>query len=223
VVLFALLATAIAGVAVVAAIPGMQPSPPDSGRAEGFVRPFDYQVPAGSGIRVYAKSDHLNVLSEPPADVWGISIWAVGHVLKDPCDWQEDSTLVPREPGVEGLLSYIRSVDRLHVEDVGPVVIDSRPAFRVDLSVAGGKTGCEDPLSSIYLWRDERGTVIQVPQQGHVPLTILDVDGETIAIEIWAGGHMEGWLPTAEKIVDSIRFLYRPPAEASPATPTRSP
>jgi signal transduction histidine kinase len=223
VVLFALLATAIAGVAVVAAIPGMQPSPPDSGRAEDFVRPFDYQVPAGSGIRLYAKSDHLNVLSEPPADVWGISIWAVGDVLKDPCDWQEDSTLVPREPGVEGLLSYIRSVDRLHVEDVGPVVIDSRPAFRVDLSVAGGKTGCEDPLSSIYLWRDERGTEFQVPQQGHVPLTILDVDGETIAIEIWAGGHMEGWLPTAEKIVDSIRFLYRPPAEASPATPTRSP
>ena len=78
--------------------------------------------------------------------------------------------------------------------------------------------------SSIFLWRDSRGIVIQIPPVGHVPLTLLDVDGETIAIEIWAGGdHVDQWLPTADKIVDSIRFLYRPPDETNPARPTTSP
>jgi hypothetical protein len=54
-------------------------------------------------------------------------------------------------------------------------------------------------------------------------LTVLDVDGETIAIEIWSGGDVDAWLPAAEKIVESIRFIYRPPVDASPAssTPTR--
>jgi hypothetical protein len=55
-------------------------------------------------------------------------------------------------------------------------------------------------------------------------LTLLDVDGETIAIEIWAGGdHVDQWLPTADNIVDSIRFLHRPPDETTPARPTMSP
>jgi hypothetical protein len=83
---------------------------------------------------------------------------------------------------------------------------------------------CPDD-GSIVLWHvaDGLGDPIQVPENGHVPVTLLDVDGETIAIEIWAGDHMEDWLPKAQKIVDSIRFLSRPPAEASPAGPTPSP
>ena len=73
-VLIAAVAASIAVMALIAAVPSMQPSPPDVGRADSFVRPFDYQVPAGSDIRLYPKSDHLHVLSAPPGDVQGISI-----------------------------------------------------------------------------------------------------------------------------------------------------
>jgi hypothetical protein len=53
-------------------------------------------------------------------------------------------------------------------------------------------------------------------------LTLLDVDEATIAIEIWSGGSddpekFEPWLETAGRIVDSIRFFYRPPAESPSA------
>ena len=222
-VLIVVVAASIALVAVAAAVTSLQPSAPDSGRSESFIRPFDYQVPAGSEIRLDAKSNHLNVLTAPPGNIRGVSIWGVEDVLKDPCSWGPDAAVVPRRPGVEGLLAYLRSVDHLHAEDVGPAVIDGKPAFQIDMTMEGPSAGCEDPTSSILLWRDELGHVIQVPPGGHVPLTVLDVDEETVAIEIWAGGgHMEDWLPTAEKIVDSIRFLYRPPAEGSPAAPTAS-
>jgi signal transduction histidine kinase len=226
--LIVVVAVSIAALALAAAVPSLQPSPPDSGRAESFVRPFDYQVPAGSAIRLYPKSDHLHVLSAPPGDVQGISIWAVEDVLKDRCSLGPDSVVIPRQPGVGGLLSYIRSVDGVHVEDLGRAVVDGKPAFRVDLWMESATlSGCRDPHligpSSIYLWRDALGTVIQVPPRGHVPVTLLDVDGETIAIEIWAGGeHVDEWLPTAERIVASIRFFYRPPIEASPASSTFS-
>jgi hypothetical protein len=85
----------------------------------------------------------------------------------------------------------------------------------------GDTAGCENPRSSIYLWRDAKGTVIQVPRTGHVPVTLLDVDGATIAIEIWSGGPIETWMPTAEKIIESIRFFHPPAASpsASPSTP----
>jgi len=211
-------------IAVVAALPGLQPHPPESGRDEAFVRPFDYQVPAGSGIRLYPKADRLHVLSAPPGDVWGISIWAVGDVLEDHCSWDPAAPVATREPGVEGLLAYIRSVDRLDVDDIGRVVVDGKPAYHVDLSVEGGESRCPDH-GSIVLWNvaGGRGGPIQVPEAGHVPVTLLDVDGETIAIEIWAGGEMEQWLPTAEGIVDSIRFLYRPPVESPRSNSTRSP
>jgi signal transduction histidine kinase len=225
-VLIAVIAAFLAVVAVAAAVPTMQPRAADNGRADAFVRPFVYQVTSGSDIRLYSKSDHLQVLSAPPGDIQGISIWAVEDVLADRCDWHDDSRLVPRQPGVEGLLSYIRSVDGVHVQDLGRVVVDGRPALRVDLWMESASPGgCPGPPapSSIFLWRDEQGTEIQVGSQGHVPLTVLDVDGETIAIEIWSGGDVDAWLPAAEKIVESIRFIYRPPVDASPAssTPTR--
>jgi hypothetical protein len=121
-------------------------------------------------------------------------------------------------------------VDHLHVEEIGALTIDSRPAYRVDLTLEGNDSGCtglDNNYNGLVLWRDKsadgHGGLIQVYGSDRVPVTLLDVDGETIAIEIWSGGEMDDWRPTAETIVDSIRFLYRPPAETSPASPARSP
>ena len=130
-------------------------------------------------------------------------------------------------PGVDGLLAYLRSVPRLQVEDLGTLTVDGRPARRVDLTVEDQDTQCEDD-SSLILWRAqglEQGggyaVGMQVPAEGRVPLTILDVDGATIAIEIWSGDPptFDAWYATASHVVDSIRFLHAPAAVGSSAPP----
>jgi signal transduction histidine kinase len=223
-VLIAVVAGSIAIIAVAAALPAMQPGAPINERADAFLRPFVYQVPADSGITLDAMSDHLHVL-RPAGREAGISIWAVDDVLVDHCDWDPKGPpgpVRPRQPGVEGLLSYLRSVDHLRLADVGRFTIDGRPAVRLDLTVGQGDSGCVPPSAPhILLWRDtSRGgdVAMQVPVASRVPVSILDVDEETIAIEIWSGDPVDAWEPTAERIIESIRFLYRPPSSSSPAT-----
>jgi signal transduction histidine kinase len=215
-VLIAGVAGVIVAVALIGALPTMQPRPRVDGRAESFVRPFVYQVPAGSDIVLEPTSDRLHVLLLPGRRS-GISIWAVDEVLVNHCWWEAGAppgAVAPRQPGAAGLLSYIRSVDRLDVAEVGRLTIDGRPAVRVDLSVHEHDSGCLDRGSSVLLWRDTspigQAVAMQVPLEGRVPVTILEVDGQTIAIEIWSD-DLDRWLPTAQPIVESIRFLYLPP------------
>ena len=122
----------LAVLAVGAGVLGSQAYPVD-GRAETFARPFVFQVPSNSQIVVDAKSPDLHVLSAQPAGFQGISIWSVGDVLTDNCNWKLDDPTTSRAPGVDGLLAYLRSVPRLHVEDLGTLTVDGRPARRVDL------------------------------------------------------------------------------------------
>ena len=226
VVLILALTGGLAVLAVGAGVLGSQAYPVD-GRAETFARPFVFQVPSNSQIVVDAKSPDLHVLSAAPQGFEGISIWSVDDVLTDNCDWNFDAPTTKRAPGVEGLLAYFRSVPHLLVKDLGALTVDGRPAHRVDLSVSGGETPCPDDISLI-LWRADglkqgEGYAVgmQVPAQGHVPLTLLDVDGATIVLEIWSGDPptFDAWYSRAAQIVDSIRFLNAPAAEQSPAAP----
>ena len=141
----------LAVLAVGAGVLGSQSNPVD-GRAETFARPFVFQVPSNSQIVVDAKSPDLHVLSAQPAGFQGISIWSVGDVLTDNCNWKLDNPTTSRAPGVDGLLAYLRSVPRLQVEDLGTLTVDGRPAHRVDLSVEAGDTRCDDD-GSLILWR----------------------------------------------------------------------
>jgi len=197
------------------------------GRAETFARPFVFQVPSNSQLVVDAKSPDLHVISAQSTGVGGISIWNVGDVLTDNCNWKPDNPTKSRAPGVDGLLAYLRSVPRLHVKDLGAVIVDGRPAHRVDLTVEDQDTKCADD-ASLILWRAEglvqgegKAVGIQVYDEGHVLLTLVDVDGATIAIELWSGDPQtqDRWFVTAQRIVDSIRFLHSPSDAQSPAAP----
>jgi signal transduction histidine kinase len=217
-ILIAVLAASIGAVAMMAWLATVQPRPPVIGRANSFLRPFDYQVPGDREFKVEAQSARLYV-------VWtsreggGISVWAVDDVLADPCAWEKagpPETVQAREAGVGGLLAYLRSVSHLAVQDAGTVTIDGRPAVRADLSIDGLVTGCPEN-NSLLLWRDDgpgKGTPIQVWPESHKEISILDVDGQTIVIEVWSGDDVDRWLPTARDIVDSIRFLNRPLTKA---------
>jgi signal transduction histidine kinase len=216
-------AAAILVVALAAAVPIIVERPL-YGRADDFVRPFDYIIPAGSNVRLDRHMDDLQVFISP-GDRLGLSVWAVDEVLVDHCPWKHGEppgAVRPLQPGVDGLLAYLRSVDGLHVSPTGYMTIDRRQAVRVDLTV-GEDVVCPAGPRWLYLWRDTSpsgdGVPMQVAGNGWLPLAILDVDGQTIVFELWGG---EDWAPTGREFVDSIRFLYLPPPP-SPASPTRTP
>ncbi|HEY3163817.1 MAG TPA: sensor histidine kinase [Candidatus Limnocylindrales bacterium] len=231
-VLIAIVAITIAAVAFAAAWPATQPSAPFNGRADTFMRPFVYQVPAGMDIRLYPDSERLHVLSPPGRDRNGISIWAVDEVLVDTCPWKASDpppAVGPREPRVEGLLAYLNSVNSLKVDEIERSTIDGFPAVRVDLSV-GGDTGCPRDPGRLILWRDTSPSGEDAAMQvfgNRVPVILVDVDGETIAMEIWSGANddpiiFDPWIATANRIIDSIRFFHRPSASPSPASSIRN-
>jgi hypothetical protein len=178
-----------------------------------------FQVPGGSGIRLEPLSANLHVLRASPDSIEGVSIWIAGDLLADPCDPEGD--LRTRPPGVTGLLEALRSVDRLRVADVGSTTVDGRSARRIELSVDGAGSGCE--LEGLALWRDGPAEDvvgwIWVADGELLPLTVVDVEGATVAIEIWARDRPDEWLPTARSIVDSIRFLNASPGTGSASGP----
>jgi len=214
-------AAAILVVALAAAIPLFEDRAV-SGRADDFIRPFDYIIPAGSNVRLEPRSDHLQVFVAPGSQN-GLSIWAVDDVLVDQCPWEPGEppgAVGSRQPGVEGLLAYLHSVYGLHVSPMGNFSVDRREAVRVDLAV-GDERVCPAGPKWLYLWRDTsprgKGVPMQVGGDGWLPIGILDIDGQTIVVELWSDSD---WVPTGVKILDSIRFLYRPPPEGPTTSPT---
>jgi hypothetical protein len=204
--------------------------PPIVGRATTFAKPFYYQVPGDSGIKLFpgplgdeGPSDHLHVLAVSNASPEGISIWIVEDGLETWCS--SDGRLAPRPPGRDGLLAYLRSIPRLAVLTDPPITVDGRPAVRVDLMVRDSDSHCQG--HGMALWRDgaspSTGQVIWIPDIARVRLIVFDVEDATIAIEIWSPENMPTWVPRAEAIVSSMQFIDRPsdevPFGASPSKP----
>ena len=223
--------TALVGlVAVGVALLNLGPKPPIIGRSTSFAKPFYYQVPGDSGIRLYAgpqdgdsESDHLNVLTRSGAASEGISIWIVDDGLESWCS--VDAPLAPRQPGRDGLLRYLRSIPRLDVVQLPPMTVDGRPALRLGITIRDASSHCQD--HGMHLWRDgaspSTDKMIWIPDTGGVLLIVFDVEDATIAIEIWSYDDMSAWISKAEAIVGSMQFLGRSsgegPSSASPSAP----
>jgi signal transduction histidine kinase len=218
----------VTGLVVIAALAaaglGAQGAALQRGVAASFARPFYYDVRSDSGIRLSAgplnpdrpeRSDRLHVLSPYPRYSEGISIWLVDEVLADVCD--SKGPTAPRQPGVEGLLAHLRSIDRLQIAELPAMTVDGHPATRLDLSVAGSGSGCAQQ-QALLLWRDAASTqAMWVPDRARVRVILLDVDRATVVFEIWNQQDLASWLPGAEEIIDSIRFFSRPPGDATPS------
>jgi signal transduction histidine kinase len=233
VVLMTVVAALIGLVAIAVALLTLGPMPPIVGRADTFTRPFYYQVPGDSGIRLYPgpadadvnrRSDHLHVFATSPLAGEGMSVWVVEDVLARWCSGDEPHAT--RSPGVDGLLQYLRSIRRLDVHGETSMTVDRRPAKRVDLTVRDADSGCpddgNDANDGMALWQDAAtpGTKqpIWIGDSERVRLIMVDVDGATVVFEIWSRVDFDAWLPTAEGIVDSIGFIDVPADEPRPAT-----
>lgn len=216
-------------VAVGAALLNGGPKPPMVGRSTTFAKPFYYSVPGDSGLQLFPgpqdgrTSDHLNVLTRSGVASEGISIWIVDDGLESWCS--RTAPPAPRLPGRDGLLTYLRSIPRLEAVQLPPTTVDGRPALRLGLTIKGHDSGCEG--DGMALWRDgaspSTGQWIRVPDEGGILLIVFDVDEATIAIEVWSNDDIFAWIPKAEAIVGSMRFVGRSSSaatsSASPAVP----
>ena len=77
-------------VAVGVALLNVGPKAPIVGRATTFAKPFYYEVPGDSGIKLFpgplgekGSSEHLHVLATRNAPIEGMSIWIVGDGLHE--------------------------------------------------------------------------------------------------------------------------------------------
>ena len=125
-----------------------------------------------------------------------------------------------------GLLAHLRGVQGLEIAREAAVMIDGRPATRLDLSVGAKHKAClfEEMGFGMSLWRDTRAPDkdwIFIPKGRPVPVTVLDVDGATIVIETWSYADSEAWRATADSIIASIRFHHA--AAPDPSAPAVSP
>jgi hypothetical protein len=100
-----------------------------------------------------------------------------------------------------------------------PTTVDGRPALRLGITIKDSNSHCQ--AHGMTLWRDgaapSTGQGIWIPDNGGVLLTVFDVEDATIAIEIWSYDDMLAWIPKAEAIVGSMRFLSRTPGEGPPS------
>jgi hypothetical protein len=157
-------------------------------------------------------SDRLHVFSAYRGSGEGITVWIVDGVQSDVC---AESRVVPRPPGREGLLAYLRSIVRLHVSPDTPTTVDGRPATQVDLTVEGGDSRCPD--HALFPWRDAAtGQPIWISDISWVQLVVVDVAEATVVFEIWNQADLTPWLPTAHRVIDSIRFFNAPSGGSLP-------
>jgi hypothetical protein len=173
------------------------PSPSASlrrGEASGFGRPFGYTLPPELPTRVITPSSNR---AEIPLGSGGITVWIVREGLADACD--PTSERFSLQPTVDAAISHLRSIEGLSVSNLVDVTVDGRPAKRLDLHVDG-------TCAQHHFWADPGWNVTMnlVPEEAS-EVTLLTVDGDTVAIEVW-GEDLEDWMEPAQEFIDSIEF-----------------
>lgn len=220
----ALLALAVAGLALIGAGAFRQDPAPET--AEWFVRPFEYALPAASGLRPVAGGPHRAAIA-----------WVVGPDLPPPSDDPVDGGVLPDYGGQRPDSGNVRGVivasgerawshaggrfqidpapaafvadlrDRFGVA-MGPIVettLDGRPAVTTVLTgTTGNDIHVDEPMTGLAT-----GPFVLLDNPAR--LIVTEVDGETVFVLVWARttADLEAWMPVADGFVDSIHFQPR--------------
>lgn len=111
------------------------------------------------------------------------------------------NTVLPAPTSVDGWVEWFQKHPNLETEKPVPVTVGGASGARVDAVVASVP---EDHPA--WLWVLSDGTTIQDDVKGgRIRTFILNVGGETVLIAIRADGdQFEGFLPKAQKVVNSV-------------------
>jgi hypothetical protein len=226
----ALLALAVVALALLGS-GAIRQDPGPKATTEWFERPFEYAIPAGSGLRLAADGPRRAVIA-----------WIVGPHLPPPSNDPVQGGVVPDFGGqrpdsgdVRGVIvasgerAWSHAGDRYFLDPapaafiadlrdrsgvaMGPIVetsLDGRPALTTVLTGTGeNDIHVDGPTTGLV-----SGPFVLVNNPAR--LTVTEVDGETIFLLIWARTttDLDAWMPVADSFVDSIHFL--PQVDPSP-------
>jgi len=217
----ALLAMLVALFATVALIGGLpEARPPTSvlpAVAERFVVPFEYAIPPGSELAPTTVSPQLYALTEgststypgfgyePVSDVRGITIAFADGASTHGAGGRDDLRLRP-----DALLDDLRTNPELTVGPVEGTTFGGLTAVRADVRAAPASGGAGYPDLHLDPLESGDGAILALAFPGR--LTVAQVGGGFLIVHVWAADaeELERWLPLAERLVASIRFLEQP-------------
>ena len=196
------------------------PSPPASvapATAKRFVTPFEYRVPQGSELAATTESPQMYALTEgssstypgfgyePVSDVRGITIAFAAGASTHGVGGRADLRLGP-----DTLLEDLRENPTLAVGPLSGTSFGGLAAVRAHVAAAlvSGSPAYPDLHLDPLAGGDAPLLALAFPGT----LTVAQVDGGFLVVHVWAADadELEAWLPLAERVVSSIRFLAEP-------------
>jgi hypothetical protein len=175
--------------------------------ASSFRRPFTYVLPSDVRVDVVPQTSAFWEFRVPDSGGVGQSAWflivqAIGPGRADPCSIESaDAPLADARAAMD----YLKSVPTLSVTDETSTELDGRPALSATLTFERPTGGCPE----LSLWSTD---VEAIPEPFRDPattarITLLTVDGETIAITTIATREAMDWFRWADDIIASMHFL----------------
>lgn len=201
----------------------LPPTVPPVALADGFVRPFVFAMPADGAARRFDMSDPRDVFGfvEGPVTAVGDhrygSLQSNGGVRGLVVASLEGAVThaCPRANGGAASRVAIRTDPSTFLEDLhtiagvgfgttAPSTLDGLPGLSVRVNVTASRCTFAD----FHPGAGGDFIALTMPSQ----LTIVEVDGVTVVVDIWARTEAElsAWLPSANAIVESIHFVKQP-------------
>lgn len=202
------------------ATPEPTPAPVPRVKATDFSRPFEFLIPATSGLKVRHASPGMYAFTEGSGDehgrdatgtrlagARGITISAVHQAVTHPCPLSGSSSRVSVREEPRTLLDDLRRIAGIGLGEATSTTFDGRPALAVSVDPGAGRCDFGDlhvmggGLGSPYV-------ELTVPSR----LVLTQVDGRTVLLQAWAGTEedLRAWLPTATEFLASVHFAGQP-------------
>ncbi|MEO5704321.1 MAG: hypothetical protein ABIZ52_08570 [Candidatus Limnocylindrales bacterium] len=199
--------------------PSAPPSRP-TGVADWFEIPFEYTLPVGSSVHWVVGNTRVDLtgfldgtaaprldedygLQQRGAGARGMAVVSVDDAVIHPCPMSASSpSRVDVRDAPADFLADLETIGKMTFTAAESTTVDGRPALATSFDAARwscGEGGDVHPFAGSYVR-------LVLPSR----LFLLEVEGKTIMIQLWAVGtddDLAAWLPTAMEFVESIRFL----------------
>lgn len=170
-------------------------------RADAFVRPFSYVLPADPEFDLGTSNGTFHEVRVPE---WndaghggGLIVQAVGGGRVDPCN--ATSAPLALDAGPDAVISYLKAIPELTISDESSTTVDGRPARQATVLAGPATTTCSD----LWVWADDTEPFIR---ELALRVVAVEVDGEHIVITIFGEPDNPGWPALADELIASFRF-----------------
>lgn len=178
--------------------------------ANTFAVPFEYAIDPASGLELHGADDPNNQRFRIPNPAnpgsyfaRGVVLHAVDSMRADPCTDPASSTATIPVNSAAEFADYLATVPWAVATPV-PLTVDGHEAQMIEVTQDASSPDCPD----IWLWPgDDVSLSTKLLGRPAHRYAALDVAGRTVVIVIWDADGLEGWLPTAEALTDTIHFL----------------